>query len=100
MKRAAFIFLAPEADPEVNRETVHTPTMNLDAVAVPNYAAAAETAKKLAEEGIPVIELCGGFGIEGMALVKKAVEGKARIGAVRFDGHPGLDNQSGDDIFG
>ena len=25
--------------------------------------------------------------------------GKARIGAVRFDLHPGLDNKSGDELF-
>ena len=33
------------------------------------------------------------------ALIDKAVAGKARIGAVRFDLHPGLDNKSGDEIF-
>ena len=33
------------------------------------------------------------------ALIDKAVAGKARIGAVRFDLHPGLDNKSGDELF-
>jgi hypothetical protein len=27
------------------------------------------------------------------------VAGKAKIGVVRFDGHPGLDNKSGDELF-
>ena len=32
-------------------------------------------------------------------MVAEAVKGKARVGAVRFDLHPGLGNQSGDDLF-
>ena len=99
MNRAAFIFLAPETDPSVHRGTVKTPTMDLDAIAVPTYEEAAQVAKDLVSQGIGIIELCGGFGIRGMYIVKQAVGGAARIGAVRFDGHPGLDDRSGDDVF-
>ena len=53
----------------------------------------------MADAGCGAIELCGGFGIQGTALIDKAVAGKARVGAVRFDLHPGLDNKSGDEIF-
>lgn len=45
------------------------------------------------------IELCGGFGAAGTARIAKAVEGKAAVGAVRFDIHPGLGNRSGDTLF-
>ena len=41
----------------------------------------------------------GGFGIRGTYLVEQAVNDKARVGAVRFDLHPGLDNKSGDELF-
>ena len=64
---AAFIFLAPGADPAVHRKTVETPGVALTAI--------------------------------GVETIDKAVAGKARIGAVRFDLHPGLDNKSGDEIF-
>lgn len=43
-----------------------------------------------------MIELCGGFGTIGHAKVTEAVEGKLQVGVVRFDNHPGYDNQSGD----
>ena len=53
----------------------------------------------MADAGCGAIELCGGFGIRGTYMIEQAVLGKARVGAVRFDIHPGLDNKSGDDLF-
>ena len=65
-------------------------------VGVGSYDMACSEAKKLAEEGVLMIELCGGFGTIGHAKVTEAVEGKLQVGVVRFDNHPGYDNQSGD----
>ena len=64
---------------------------------VGSYDMACEEAKKLAEEGVIMIELCGGFGTLGHAKVTESVEGKVQVGVVRFDNHPGYDdNLSGD----
>ena len=65
-------------------------------VAVGNYEMACEEARKLADEGVIMIELCGGFGTIGHAKVTEAVEGRLQVGVVRFDNHPGYDNLSGD----
>ena len=69
-------------------------------VGVGSYDSACEEAKKLAEEGVILIELCGGFGTIGHAKVAQAVAeavgNKCQVGVVRFDNHPGYDNQSGD----
>ena len=97
--KAAFIFVAPNADPEKHRSTVETPEVTLVVVGVENYAQAETAAKKLVEDGVQAIELCAGFGMEGTARIKRAVGGKAAVGAVRFDSHPGLGGKSGDDIF-
>ncbi|WP_320039932.1 DUF6506 family protein [uncultured Desulfobacter sp.] len=97
--KAAFIFVAPEADPKTHRQWVETPKVKLLAVAVKNYDQAAETAKQLLAEGIGAIELCGGFGNKGTAIITEAVEGKIPVGVVRFDIHPGLGNASGDGLF-
>ena len=97
--KAAFIFLAPEVDPDKDRETVVTPQVELTAVAANNYKEAEEVALKLVEEGIEAIELCGGFGNKGTARIAEAVAGKAAVGVVRFDGHPGLGGKSGDELF-
>lgn len=99
MERAAFIFLAPQTDPSAHRSTVKTPTLDLDAIAVPTYAEAVRVAKDLVDQGLGIIELCGGFGIRGTYVVKQAVGDRAKIGVVRFDGHPGLDDRSGDELF-
>ena len=97
--KAAFMFLAPATDPKVHRSQVLTPEVELTVVAVPDYAGAGAEARCLIDDGIAAIELCGGFGHEGAARVAKAVGDRAAIGVVRFDGHPGLGNQSGDRIF-
>jgi heptaprenylglyceryl phosphate synthase len=97
--KAAFIFLAPNAQPELHQAVVETEAVHLITVGVDSYRSAAEQAKKLVEGGVTAIELCGGFGHKGVAKVCEAVEGKAKVGVVRFDSHPGLDHKSGDDLF-
>lgn len=97
MLEAAFIFIAPGADPE--RGIVETPSVRLHSIGVASYEQGAEAAREMAEAGCEAIELCGGFGIRGTYLVTQAVARKARVGAVRFDLHPGLDCKSGDELF-
>lgn len=97
--KAAFIFLAPGAQRQQHRHTIHTPEVDLTTVGVPNYDEAVIAAKELVAEGVAAIELCGGFGIEGTAKIKVAVPKQVAIGVVRFDHHPGLNHQSGDDLF-
>ena len=96
---AAFIFIAPEVDFKQHRTVVDTPIVCLTVVGVKNYEEAQQVAIELVKQGVKALELCAGFGNEGVALVSKEVEGKAAVGAVRFDYHPGFDFKSGDDIF-
>lgn len=96
---AAFIFVAPEADPKTHRTIVDTPVVSLTVVGVKNYDEAKVVAVELVEQGVKALELCAGFGNEGVAMISKAVEGKASVGAVRFDFHPGFDFKSGDELF-
>jgi hypothetical protein len=97
--KAAFIFLAKGANSKTDRHVVSTPSVDLTVVGAASYADAETVAKNLVADGIAAIELCGGFGIAGTARIAKAVAGKAAVGVVRFDGHPGLDGQSGDTVF-
>ncbi len=97
--KAAFIFLAPGAESKKHRSLVSTPEVELTVVGVADYSAAEKTAVELVAEGVAAIELCGGFGHVGTSRVVQAVEGKAAVGVVRFDCHPGLDGKSGDTIF-
>ena len=97
--KGAFIFIAPNADPEVHKSVIDAGEVILTTVGVNSYEKAAEVAKKLADEGVAAFELCGGFGHKGTYMVSEAVKGKGVVGVIRFDIHPGLGNQSGDEIF-
>lgn len=99
MLKAAFIFIAPQADSSQHRSVVTTPQVELTVVGVGDYQAAVRVTEELVKQGIVAIELCGGFGHEGVAAVKQAAAGKAVVGVVRFDIHPGLGNKSGDELF-
>ncbi len=97
--KAAFLFIAPQGDPTAHRQWVRTPAVHVLAIAVGSYAEAEALAPKLVtEEGIAAFELCAGFGHEGAARVAASVS--VPVGVVRFDGHPGLGNVSGDTLFG
>lgn len=98
--RAAFIFLSPEGNAEIHRADVVTESVSVTTCAVSSYQAACTLAATLAAQGVTAIELCGGFGTEGVAAVRRAVTGRAAVGVVRFDCHPGLQFQSGDALFG
>jgi len=99
MLKAAFMFLSPSANPDLHVCNIETEEVALITIGVPNYEVACSVASNLVEKGVTAIELCGGFGFEGVAKLKKAVKGKIPIGVIRFDTHPGLDNKSGDSIF-
>jgi 2-keto-3-deoxy-6-phosphogluconate aldolase len=97
--KAAFIFIAPETDPTTHKALVDAPVVQLHVVGVKNYQEAVTVAKQLVAQGVEAIELCAGFGIEGVAQIKQAVQGKAVVGVVRFDNHPGFEHRSGDALF-
>ncbi len=98
--KAAFVFVAPNADPRKHRAVVATEAVELIVVGVKDYAEAEAAARDLVAEGVQAIELCGGVGHAGAARVAAAVDGKAAVGVVRFDSHPGLGGKSGDALFG
>ena len=96
---AAFIFLVGDAD-ETTRTVLSTPSIALNVVGCRTYAEAESAARDLAARGVTAIELCAGFGNEGIARVQRAAGPDVAVGAVKFDFHPGLGFQSGDALFG
>ena len=97
--RAAFMFIAPQGNPQQHCATVTTPEVEVITVAVSDYASACLAAEDLVSKGVTAIELCGGFGSAGVAAVARSVRGRAVVGVVRFDLHPGLGHRSGDELF-
>lgn len=97
--KAAFIYIAPENDYKVHKAFIDSPVVNLTVVGVKTYDEAEAVAKELVADGVTAIELCAGFGNDGVTRITKAVEGKAIVGVVRFDLHPAFNHQSGDKMF-
>ena len=95
--QAAFLFLIGDAD-ETTRTVVSTPSIHLNVVGCKTYAEA--EAKELAAGGVTAMELCAGFGNEGIARIQRTVGPDVAVGAVKFDFHPGLGFKSGDALFG
>lgn len=99
MAGIAFITLASGANPAEHRAVLKVPAYDLEVVAVSDYASACAVAQQLVADGIDTIELCAGFGHQGVSEVARAVP-TAHVGVVRFDGHPRLKGTSGDTRFG
>ena len=97
--KAAFVFVGPEVDSSKSRYVFHTPQVELITVGTGSYADAEKIVAELLAEGVVAFELCAGFGDEGVARIKKIVAGRAQVGVVRFDAHPGFNFKSGDELF-
>lgn len=79
-----FIVKAPGYTPEEHRQTMNSDQFQTTIVGVSTVEQACVEAVKLAEAGIQVVELCGGFGEEAAQEVIKAVAGRAPVGFVCF----------------
>lgn len=96
--KMAFMALVPDADPDKHRCTMTTGLVEFIVQLVTNMNQAIDMAKKLADEGCSVIELCGGFGHSMTGRIADAVRGKAAVGSVRFDVHAAF-GKSSDELF-
>jgi hypothetical protein len=97
--KAAFIFVAPDAASDIHNSWVKTPQVQVKIIAVSNYQQAGDLLDVLYDEGIRAVELCAGFGHQGVAHMVAMAKGRMEVGVVRFDTHPGLGNVSGDSLF-
>jgi len=99
-RKVTFMYVTKNGDPEKHSMIVPSPEhIEMNIIAVKDIKQTEEIAKKLVRGGTNIIELCGGFGHRGVAKIVKAVLGKEKIGVVRFDCHPALNGNSGDDIY-
>lgn len=97
--KACFIFLTPDKEGPVVDHEMNTLSITMRVCSATSYKNAIEIAKKVVNDGVEVIELCGGFGVHGVSMLKQALPDNILIGVVRFDNHPGLNFVSGDTLF-
>lgn len=99
MKRKVCFLFVNGSITEAKRQEMDYGAGIMILLGVKDYDMACQEAVKLADEGVIMIELCGGFGTMGHAKVVEAVQGRLQVGVVRFDNHPGYDGASGDTKF-
>ena len=101
-RKVCFLFISPGCAESPREMVMDMGASEMIMVGVGSYETACQEAVRLVQEGVILIELCGGFGSKGQAMVTEAVDsvvspvGKVWVGAVRFDNHPGYEHQSGD----
>ena len=83
----AFIYTLDEPASEPRIDTLGS----LTCIGVSGVSEAPALARQLVEDGVELIELCGGFGGAGLAAVVAAVGGRVPVGAVFF----GVDASAG-----
>jgi hypothetical protein len=87
MYKWAFIYTLDDGSKITRKDTIGT----MICVGVLDVHSASAEARKLVDEGVRLIELCGAFGGAGLAAVTSAVQGKVPVGAVFY----GLDAAAG-----
>ena len=84
MLKYAFLFVVPDADSKKHRVVVETPTLSTTIVGAKDFDDAVNTAKSLVEDGVQLIDLCGGYGPAGAAKIVEAVGDKIPVGSVNY----------------
>lgn len=80
----AFILKAEGYNHENDRRTLETDGFNTKIVAVSSVDEACTVARKLVEEGVEIIELCGGFTVSNSEEIIEAINGSVPVGLVGF----------------
>lgn len=76
----AYLIMGKIFDSKNDISSIHNGVSQI--IGVSDIEDAIKTAKKLKEEGIDCIELCGGFGEEGARKIIEATENKIAVGFV------------------
>lgn len=89
----AYIYEHDDTDPVADRTVIERAGQRTVLVPVPSASDAPSVAQKLIDDdGVALIELCGGFSLADAARVAAAVDGRAPVGHVTFavDAAPGV----------
>jgi hypothetical protein len=85
--RCAHLFLISEGDPTKHHATFETSTVRIDIYAVDSYENGERLCRKLVNEGISMIELCGSWGYAGASRILRALDNTVAVGFVTHQQH-------------
>jgi len=80
--KALYMFVDPSVDLTKHRAEIETPKFKMMIQGVRSIEEGASMAKQFVEEGVSLVELCGGFGYAGAKAVSDAVGDRASVGMI------------------
>jgi len=84
LRKFGFIVTGAGLDPTQNRLVMNSDAFEMIAVGVEKPEHGVEVARQLVEDGIQLLELCGGFGPVWTAKIIEAVKGRIPVGSVGY----------------
>lgn len=84
LHKFGFIVTGAQLDPAHHRSVMRSPAFEMISVGVSSPAQGVQVAQQLVEEGVQLIELCGGFGPQWTARVLEAVGQRVPVGSVGY----------------
>ena len=84
LTKFGFIVTGRGLDPAKHRMVMQSDRFEMIAVGIDNPTAVPAVARALVDEGIELLELCGGFGPVWTARVIEAIGGKIAVGSVGY----------------
>lgn len=84
LHKFGFIVTAPGLNPQNHRMEMKTDNFTMIAIGISHPSEGAEVALKLKEEGIQLLELCGGFGPTWTAKIIETLNNSIPVGAVAY----------------
>jgi hypothetical protein len=84
LTKFGFIVTGSGLDPKLNRMEMKSPAFTMIAVGVSRAEQGVEVALGMLNEGVQLIELCGGFGPIWTGKIIEALEGRIPVGSVGY----------------
>ncbi len=84
LHKFGFIVTASGLNPETHRMEMKTDNFTMIAIGISHPKEGPEAAVKLKEEGIQLLELCGGFAPKWTAKITEALENSIPVGSVSY----------------
>jgi 2-keto-3-deoxy-6-phosphogluconate aldolase len=84
LRKFGFIVTGKALDPQRNRMQMRSEHFEMIAIGVTQPEEGVAVAKALVEEGVQLLELCGGFGPLWTAKIIEAIGGRIPVGSVAY----------------
>ena len=84
LRKFGFVVTGAQLDPARHRSVMQSPAFEMISVGVSSPQQGAAVARQLVQEGVQLIELCGGFGPKWTAQVQEAIAHRVPVGSVSY----------------